>query len=105
MSIRSKAAPRPGRPKGATSFDEEVAKAFGNVLRARRIATGMSQEFLALTTGMERSYLSRLERGLSLPTLLVLLKIASGLDCEFSDLVGPVEKAFRRNREAKPRRQ
>lgn len=105
MSVRQKAAPRPGRPKGATSFDEEVAKAFGNVLRARRIAIGMSQELLALTTGMERSYLSRLERGLSQPTLLVLFKIANGLDCESSDLVAPVEKAFHRNREAKLRRQ
>lgn len=105
MSTRPKAAPRPGRPKGATSFDEEVAKAFGTVLKARRIATGMSQELLALTTGMERSYLSRLERGLSQPTLLVLLKVAKGLGCESSDLVAPVEKRFRRNHEAKFRRQ
>jgi transcriptional regulator with XRE-family HTH domain len=58
----------------------------------------MSQEQLADASGLERSYVGRLERGGSQPTLLVLLKLAKGLNCEVSELVGPAEKAFRRRK-------
>jgi transcriptional regulator with XRE-family HTH domain len=58
----------------------------------------MSQESLALETGIERSYISRLERGLSQPSLLALLKLARGLGCESWELLSPVEKTFRRRR-------
>jgi transcriptional regulator with XRE-family HTH domain len=59
---------------------------------------GMSQEYLANIADIERSYLGRLERGGSQPTLLALLKLAKGLDCSVSDLVAQVEKAYRRRR-------
>ncbi|WP_457447233.1 helix-turn-helix domain-containing protein [Roseateles sp. P5_E4] len=72
--------------------------AFGKAARARRLDAGLSQEALALETGIERSYISRLERGLSQPTLLALLKLARGLGCEAGDLLAPVEKTFRRRR-------
>lgn len=98
MSIRPKNAPRPGRPKGHTSLDEGIAKLFGQVAQARRLEAGLSQEALALDTGIERSYISRLERGVSQPTLLVVLKLAKGLGCESGELLAPVEAAFRRRR-------
>lgn len=98
MAIRLKTAPRSGRPKGARSFDEVVAKMLGATARARRLENEMSQEQLADASGLERSYVGRLERGGSQPTLLALLKLAKGLDCEVSELVGPAEKAFRRRK-------
>jgi len=98
MAIRLKAAPKSGRPKGARSFDEVVAKMLGATARARRLENEMSQEQLADASGLERSYVGRLERGGSQPTLLALLKLAKGLDCEISELVGPAEKAFRRRK-------
>ncbi|WP_370654241.1 helix-turn-helix domain-containing protein [Hydrogenophaga sp.] len=49
-------------------------------------------------SGLERSYVGRLERGGSQPTLLALLKLAKGLDCEVVELIGPVERAFRRRK-------
>ncbi|WP_082580210.1 helix-turn-helix transcriptional regulator [Pelomonas sp. Root1444] len=98
MPVRPKNAPKPGRPKGYSSLDEGVARAFGRAAKARRLQAGMSQEALALETGIERSYISRLERGLSQPSLLALLKLARGLGCESSELVGPVEKIFKRRR-------
>lgn len=98
MPVRPKNAPKPGRPKGYSSLDEGVARAFGRAAKARRLQAGMSQEALALETGIERSYISRLERGLSQPSLLALLKLAKGLGCESSELVGPVEKIFKRRR-------
>lgn len=98
MSVRPKTAPKAGRPKGARSFDETVARMLGETARARRLSNEMSQEQLADASGLERSYVGRLERGGSQPTLLALLKLAKGLDCEVTDLIGPVEKAFRRRR-------
>ncbi|MCV0438898.1 MAG: helix-turn-helix domain-containing protein [Hydrogenophaga sp.] len=98
MSIRLKTAPKAGRPKGARSFDETVAKMLGATARARRLDNEMSQEQLADASGLERSYVGRLERGGSQPTLLALLKLAKGLDCDVSELVGPAEKAFRRRK-------
>ncbi|WP_373714764.1 helix-turn-helix domain-containing protein [Roseateles sp.] len=35
---------------------------------------------------MERSYISRLERRLSQPTILALLKLAKGLGCDAAEL-------------------
>lgn len=98
MSVRLKTTPKSGRPRGARSFDEAVAKMLGAAARARRLDNGMSQEQLADASGLERSYVGRLERGGSQPTLLALLKLAKGLDCGVCELVGPAEKAFRRRK-------
>jgi XRE family transcriptional regulator, regulator of sulfur utilization len=98
MSVRPKSAPKAGRPRGARSFDETVAKMLGAAARARRLENEMSQEQLADASGLERSYVGRLERGGSQPTLLALLKLAKGLDCGVSELIGPAEKAFRRRK-------
>lgn len=98
MPIRPKNAPKPGRPKGYSSLDEGIAKVFGKTAQSWRLKAGMSQEALALETGIERSYISRLERGLSQPTLLALLKLSKGLGCESWELLGPVEKVFKRRR-------
>ncbi len=98
MPVRPKTAPKAGRPKGARSFDETVAQMLGETARARRLFNEMSQEQLADASGLERSYVGRLERGGSQPTLLALLKLAKGLNCEAAELIGPAEKAFRRRR-------
>jgi len=98
MPVRSKNAPKPGRPKGYSTLDEGVAQLFGRTAKAQRLKAGMSQETLAWETGIERSYISRLERGLSQPTLLALLKLAKGLGCDSGELLEPVEKVFRRRR-------
>lgn len=98
MSVRPKTKPKSGRPKGARSFDETVAKMLGAAARARRLENEMSQEQLADASGLERSYVGRLERGGSQPTLLALLKLAKGLDCDVSELVEPAERAFRRRK-------
>lgn len=98
MPVRRKIALKPGRPKGYSSLDAGIAEVFGKTARTRRLKSGLSQEALALDTGIERSYISRLERGLSQPTLLALLKLAKGLGCESGELLAPVEKVFKRRR-------
>lgn len=53
--------------------------AFGAVVRTARIASGVSQEELALRSGIDRSYLGAIERGDQNPGLLHLVRIAEAL--------------------------
>lgn len=98
------AKPQPGRPRGARSFDAGVAEAFGAVVRGTRLAAGVSQESLAHTANLERSYLGRIERGQSQPTLFVVLKVAAALGLEGGELVTQVEREVVRARRAASRR-
>jgi len=51
-------------------------------LRRLRVARGVSQEALAVDAEIDRTYVSRLERGLENPTVVVLERIAGALDAE-----------------------
>ena len=92
MATRKRPPPAQGRPKGAKSFDPISAEIFGEEVRRARIDAGISQEGLALAANVERSYLGRVERGQSQPTLFVVLKVAAALGLSASDLVLRVEK-------------
>ena len=65
-----------------TSARQQVAVAFGTVLRTARDAAGLSQEQLAEAADVDRTYLSLLERGLRQPTLHMLLRLACAVDME-----------------------
>ncbi len=52
---------------------------FGERVRALREARDWSQERLAEVTGLHRTYLSGIERGVRNPTLKIILKIAEAL--------------------------
>lgn len=80
-----------GRPAGKSSFDPEVAKAFGNVVREKRQDLGLAQEKLALQAGVERSHLGKIERGEILPTLPLMLRLAKALELKAADLIGQME--------------
>jgi transcriptional regulator with XRE-family HTH domain len=64
-------------PKGKPPTPAQVA--LGDAMRAVREEQGASQERLALTAGIDRSYFSAIERGEFNVTLAVLLKVASAL--------------------------
>jgi transcriptional regulator with XRE-family HTH domain len=62
----------------------------GNTVSNLRLEKGLSQENLAETTGLDRSYISRIERGTANPTFIALSQIAEGLSLtlnEFMQLV------------------
>lgn len=59
---------------------EQVAHAFGAVLRAARKQRGVTQEQLAADGDFDRTYPSLLERGLRTPTLSVILRLAAALN-------------------------
>ncbi|HMR22839.1 MAG TPA: helix-turn-helix transcriptional regulator [Micropruina sp.] len=60
--------------------------AFGTRLRALRTDHGWSQEELAHRAGLDRTYVSGVERGVRNPTLDVITKFAITLEVEIADL-------------------
>lgn len=68
-----------------------IQQCFGNVMRRRREATGLSQESLAAEANLHRNYVGRLERGQVVPSLAVVQKIATALGTTMAKLVAEVE--------------
>ena len=58
----------------------------GKRIQYLRVSRKMSQEDLALESGVNKNYLSDLERGCRNPTVKILAKIAKGLGISLSDL-------------------
>lgn len=56
----------------------------GNQIREARKAKGLSQEQLAYTAEVDRSYVGGIERGERNVSFLTLVKIAECLDCDVS---------------------
>ncbi len=54
--------------------------AFGKKIRAIRDRRGISQESLAFQCGLDRTYISGIERGTRNPSLTNILKIAASLE-------------------------
>jgi len=69
----------------------QLLVALGAVIRERRAYVGLSQEGLAETVGLHRTYIGAVERGERNVTTLNLAKIASGLDISASKLLGLAE--------------
>ena len=55
-------------------------------IRRLRVANGLSQEVLAVDAEIDRTYVSRLERGLENPTVVVLERLAKALSVNIEEL-------------------
>lgn len=77
-----------------TGYDEDnLAKLFmPAVLRRYRDAAGLSQQQLADSVGIAKSYISSLELGYRAPHLNLLVKIASALNVRPGELVDAMVK-------------
>jgi transcriptional regulator with XRE-family HTH domain len=69
----------------------DAGRAFGKVLQQRRRQARLTQEQLALEAGVQRTYVSMIERGVNQPTITVIFKLAAGLNCLPSVLIAEVE--------------
>ena len=58
---------------------EDPRVALGRIVHRQRIVLGVSQEDLADQVGLDRTYVSGIERGIRNPTFLVLLRLARAL--------------------------
>jgi transcriptional regulator with XRE-family HTH domain len=68
-----------------------VKQTIGWNLRRLRVAKGFSQERLALETGIDRSYVGRVERGSENVTVATLEAVSTALDIHVSELFTKVE--------------
>src|ERR1700691_1694373 len=66
-------------------------KAVGTVVREFRERAGHSQERLSGECGFDRTYISRVERGIINPTVMRLWKIAGALETSLSQLTRRME--------------
>ena len=70
---------------------EPLARQFGTTIRSRREAAGLTQEKLAELSGLHRTYISLLERGLRMPSILVVQQLARALKTTMASLLGEIE--------------
>ena len=69
----------------------DLTAAFAVLLRRNREARGLSQDELAAGAGLDRTYISQLERGLKSPTLQTLEKLCRCLNVPAAALVSDAE--------------
>jgi transcriptional regulator with XRE-family HTH domain len=67
----------------------DVRKTLGLNLQRIRREKGWSQEELAFESGIHRTYVSGLERGIRNPTITVVQKLAESLRVPFGALLDP----------------
>ena len=63
-----------------------AAQKLGKKLRLLRTEAGLSQERLGEITGLDRTYISGIERGIRNPALKNIEKLAKALKVKISDL-------------------
>jgi transcriptional regulator with XRE-family HTH domain len=76
----------------------DLRELFAFNLRRLRHEKGLSQEALAQEAGVNRSYMSRLERGSSYAGLEIIGKLADVLDVEPTELLRLPSKKGRRTK-------
>ena len=65
---------------------------FGETLKELRTQKSLTQQQLADYTGMDRAYISELERGLLLPSLETFFKLAHELKIKPRDLADKIDQ-------------
>jgi transcriptional regulator with XRE-family HTH domain len=65
----------------------DALKQFAGTVRAYRTRAGLSQEELAGATGLHRTEISLLERGLREPRLMTVVRLGRAFGCPPSELL------------------
>jgi transcriptional regulator with XRE-family HTH domain len=78
-------------------------RAFGDALREIRKEHGISQEQLALDSGLDRTYVSLIERGVQSPTIRSVSKLASVLGVKPSEIILRMETMMPKERSSRSR--
>lgn len=68
------------------------AEAFGAALRRHRLSGGLTQEDLAFESGVDRTFIARIEAGKRQPTITTLLRLAQALGVPAADVVAETER-------------
>lgn len=68
-------------------------KAFGQVVREIRDSRGLSQMDLYMESGLDRTFISAIERGIQSPTLKTIVRLSRALDVKPSEMMRRMEKS------------
>lgn len=71
---------------------DSFSSRFGAEVRRLRLKRGLSQEALAEIAGLDRTFISMIERGARRPTLDSAKRIADGLERSLGELILKVEE-------------
>jgi transcriptional regulator with XRE-family HTH domain len=77
---------------------ERSAKVVGEILYRAREKAGLTQQEVAARAGMDRSYISDVERGRASVSVDALLRICSALGVPAKRIIGQVETNLTTNR-------
>ncbi|KAE8760839.1 helix-turn-helix domain-containing protein [Paraburkholderia madseniana] len=69
---------------------ERLAEAVGRAIAKHRAASELTQEQVAEQLGIGNEAVSRMERGLVMPTVARLVELAEIFDCDIADLLTEV---------------
>lgn len=72
--------------------NENIKHAFGKAIKLLRVEHNLSQEAMAERVGVERTFISSVERGKQEPRLISMKRFADGFDLTLSELFLRVEK-------------
>lgn len=70
----------------------EAGQLFGERLKHLREKRGLSQRALASMAELPDTHISSMERGLTLPNLLTVIRLAVALDCKVGALTSAFDK-------------
>ncbi|WP_445944831.1 helix-turn-helix domain-containing protein [Roseateles sp. PN1] len=88
----------------STSFDPDVALAFGEVFQSMRVERGHAQDAFALVAGVDRSYYGKLERGERQPSVGLLLRISKAFGVSGAEVMAAAEQLMAKRARQKVRR-
>lgn len=71
---------------------QNIGPVFGAVVKDYRAKLAISQEELAHRAGLDRTFVSRIERGVRQPTISSLIRLGQALGVSASELISVVEQ-------------
>jgi len=76
----------------ASCMADTISSRFGEEVRRLRMKRGLSQEALAATAGLDRTFISMVERGARRPTLDSAKRITDALNVPLVEVICSVEQ-------------
>lgn len=71
-----------------------MEKIIGSTLKSLRKKANLTQEQLAFNSNLDRTYISLLERGLRVPTVITLFKLSKALEIQPEDFIKLVRISY-----------
>lgn len=73
-------------------MEKNLDDAFAVVLKRLRTHKGLSQEELGFRSGLHRTFISQLERGIKSPTLTTIYRLSTALGVSMTQMLALIEE-------------